>query len=188
MKKKISQKESLGKLIKQNLGFIKLDVGCGSNKQNDFIGLDIRDLPNVDIVHDCESVPYPLPDKSCQTILASHLMEHLKPWLVVSIMNEWWRLLKVGGQLWLSMPYAGSFGFYQDPTHIKTWNEATPQYFCPDKFLYSIYRPLPWKSIKVVYLENGNLEIILEKISQAEGITIENNSRKQFNLKPVEVA
>jgi len=96
---------------------IKLDVGCGNNKQPGFIGMDKRKLKGVDIVHDLESFPYPIPDNSCRIITASHLVEHIKPWLMIDFMNELWRIMEPGGQLAFAYPYGVNSGFQQDPTH-----------------------------------------------------------------------
>jgi len=162
-----SKPQDLLKLIEENKG-IKLDMGCGSNKQEGYIGLDIRPLPNVEIVHDVELVPYPLPDECCIQILASHLVEHICPKNFVDVMNEWWRLLKPNGQLLISAPYGRSFGFYQDPTHCNPCNEATWAYFDPTQFLYSIYRPKPWRIERNAWWENGNMEVILSKMTEEE--------------------
>ena len=118
---------------------IMLDIGCGGNKQPSFTGMDRRELPGVDIVHDLEVFPYPLEDESCLTIVGSHIVEHIKPWLMLDFMNELWRILIPGGQLALSMPYGVSYGFVQDPTHCNSVNEATWTYFDPDHPLYQIY-------------------------------------------------
>jgi len=107
----------------------------------------------------------------CDIVLMSHLMEHLNPKYVVDILNEIWRITKVGGQLWLSMPYPLSHGFYQDPTHIKTWNETTPTYFDPQHYLYNIYKPKPWKVVQNSFFSYGNIEIVLEKRPLTHGIT-----------------
>lgn len=170
---------ALLKRIKQESA-VKIDIGCGDAKQPGFIGMDIRKTKNADLVWDCENVPYPIPSECANVVLVSHLVEHLKPWLLMSriegtkekrgIFDEWWRLLKVGGQLWIATPYAGSFGFWQDPTHTKGWNEATATYFDPHKPLYAIYRPKPWRIIKNDWLMVGNLEIILEKLPLNHGI------------------
>ena len=112
---------------------ITLDVGCGSNKQPGCLGMDKRRVNGVDVVHDAEVLPWPFKPSTFNRIIMSHVMEHMKPWLVLDIMNEMWRVLKSKGELMISMPYAGSFGFFQDPTHTKSWNEATPLYFDPDK-------------------------------------------------------
>jgi hypothetical protein len=149
---------------------IKLDVGAGDNKQAGFLGLDIRPTPNADIVWDCEIVPYPIPDECAEVILVSHLIEHMTPGVVPTLMDEWWRIAKTGGQLWLATPYAGSFGFWQDPTHVHGWNEATATYFDPAQFLFNIYKPKPWKIIKNDWFQHGNMEIIFEKLPLTHGI------------------
>lgn len=98
-------------------GEARLDVGCGNRKQPGWIGMDARALDGVDIVHDIEELPWPIPDNSCGVVLMSHVWEHLKPWLSIRIMEEMWRVLAPGGQLQLVTPYGWSHGFVMDPTH-----------------------------------------------------------------------
>lgn len=111
--------DTIAQLLKDKSG-IRLDVGCGHRKQAGFVGLDIRELPTVDIIWDMEQTPYPLPDGCCLSIVASHVVEHINParFGFVNVMNEWWRIMKLGGRLMVVTPYAGSFGYYQDPTHV----------------------------------------------------------------------
>lgn len=123
----------------------QLDLGCGATKRQGMVGMDIRPLPGVDIVHDAEVLPWPIPDETFDEIVAWHIFEHLKPWLILGIVDECWRIAKPDGRLIIGMPMPGSFGFFQDPTHIRTWNEATPFHFDPDHELYAKYRPKPWK-------------------------------------------
>jgi SAM-dependent methyltransferase len=144
-----------------------LDIGCGGNKQHGFTGMDKRSLPGVDIVHDLEVFPYPLEDESCITIVGSHIVEHVKPWLMLDLMNELWRIMKPGGRLALSMPYGVSPGFIQDPTHCNPCNENTWKYFDPKyEVLYSIYHPKPWKILEgfPVWQVTGNMEVLMEKV------------------------
>ncbi len=138
-----------------------LDAGCGDNKQAGCIGMDRRKRDGVDVVHDIEVVPWPFKDATFNRIVMSHIMEHLKPWLVVDIMDEMWRVMKPGGILMMVMPYPTSHGFYQDPTHIKSWNETTPRYFDPECELYKIYNPKPWKIEGCAWRSDGNIEIAL---------------------------
>lgn len=152
----------LRKIVMGKLG-ISLDVGCGENKQKTFLGMDKRRVPGVDIVHDCEVFPWPLPDACCQRILLSHLWEHIKPWLSIDFMNECWRVMKPGGQLWIATPYAGSPGYYQDPTHCNPANENTFTYFDAKFPLYDVYKPRPWMLIRNNYQMSLNMEVILEK-------------------------
>jgi SAM-dependent methyltransferase len=59
---------------------IQLDIGSGGNKMGpEFVGMDIRPLPGVDIVHDVTKFPWPLPDESVVRAVCSHLVEHIPP-------------------------------------------------------------------------------------------------------------
>ena len=155
---------------------MRLNLGCGHTQRKlGVIGLDIVPWPTVDVVHDCEVVPWPFPDAYFSYILAWHLFEHLKPWRIVEVMNECWRVLYTDGLLKLGMPAPNSVGFYQDPTHIRTWNEVTPRYFDPDYTFYRIYEPKPWKVVSTETYEkalpvgvadgsyNAGLRIVLQK-------------------------
>ena len=151
---------------------IKIDLGCGEKKQEGFFGIDILKLPGVDLIWDLEKTPYPLPPNCASLMLASHIVEHINPHKgkFIEVMNEWWRLAKVGGQLMIATPYAGSFGYYQDPTHCNPCNEATWSYFDPETDpqtdpdrLWGFYKPKPWKIVSNVWKSYGNIEIVLEK-------------------------
>lgn len=124
---------------------IQLDLGCGSHKQAHFVGMDFRAIPGVDIVHDLEEFPWPLPDQCCTMVLASHVLEHIKPWKFFDpagrpcVMGEIWRIMKPDAQLMISAPYGVSPQFVQDPTHCNPLNEATLQYFDPRFELWKVY-------------------------------------------------
>lgn len=125
--------------------------------------MDRRALKGVDVVHDVEVLPWPFKGSTFTRIYMSHVMEHLKPWLVIDIMNEMHRVMQPGGVLMMSMPYPNSHGHWQDPTHIKPWNETTPRYFDPDCELYQIYKPSPWKIEGCAWRSDGNIEIALRR-------------------------
>jgi predicted SAM-dependent methyltransferase len=154
-------------LLKERSG-IRLDLGCGENKQGpDWIGMDIRPLPGVDIVWNVEEYPWPLPDGCCLTVLASHLVEHIDPAHggFLRFMDEVWRVCRVGAQFAISMPYCTSPGFYQDPTHCNPRNEITWAYFTPDHPLWNIYKPKPWTAQTLTWDPVGNMEVVLRKRS-----------------------
>lgn len=200
MKKKVEKKDSIQVLLQKNNLGIKLDIGCGANKQDGFVGMDVRDLPGVDIVQNLEQFPWLLPDESVSFAVASHVLEHINPsntdprlvglfnllvkkgliskkeieenigeteifGTFIRFMNEVWRVLKPKGQFAFVVPYAGSVGYWQDPTHINPITEATLAYFDPlDKSgLWNIYKPFPWRIANSSFSMNGNLEVVLEK-------------------------
>lgn len=154
---------------------INLDVGCGENKQSNYVGLDIRPLKGVDIVWDLEQCPYPLPDECCNSIIASHVVEHINParFGFVNCMNEWWRIMKPHGRLAIAMPYGYSNGFLQDPTHCNPRNEATWAYFDPTHAsrLWFVYQPRPWKILINSWHIDGTMEVLLEKMP-AEDVVV----------------
>jgi predicted SAM-dependent methyltransferase len=159
-------KKEIQALIDKNSG-IRLDIGCGGNKNPGFVGIDMLPLPGVDIVHDLEDTPWPLPDECVTTAVASHVLEHINPHkgVFIDVMNEVWRVLKPGGQFAFVVPYAESFGMMQDPTHCNFINEATMNYFDPlhPSNFYQFYRPKPWRIVSQPFSRTGVLECLLEK-------------------------
>ena len=87
--------------------------------------------------------------------------------IFMRFMDEVWRVLQYDGEFGMVFPYAGSPGFYQDPTHINNINENTWEYFDPlgksQGMLYGIYRPKPWKIKSCHYAKGGNMEVVLIK-------------------------
>jgi len=192
--------KNIKQILKENNLGIKLDIGCGANKQKGFVGMDFRALEGVDIVHNLEQFPYPLPDNSVSFAVASHVLEHIKPTppdsklvalinllekkkilnkkeiresigdydhtgTFIKFMDEVWRILKPEGQFAFVVPYAGSAGYWQDPSHINPITEATIAYFDPEdkSGLWRIYKTKPWKILQNTWMSNGNLECLLEK-------------------------
>jgi SAM-dependent methyltransferase len=156
------------------LSGIRLDIGCGANKQNGinggWVGLDARPLPGVDIVHNVEVTPWPLPDDCVLCAVASHLVEHINPagGGFLRFMDEVWRVLKVGGEFAIVMPHGRSDGFLQDPTHCNPRNEVTWAYFDPEEHvaggqLWRIYQPKPWQIKVLTWSPAGNMEVVLVK-------------------------
>lgn len=200
-KKVTPQKSQIDKILAEHNQGIKLDIGCGANKQGgDFVGMDVRAEQGVDIVHNLEQFPWPLPDECASMCVASHVLEHINPansspqlaglikllkakgtitdaeireyigeyevfGTFIRFMDEVWRVTKPGGRFAFVVPYAGSWGFWQDPTHLNPITENTLAYFDPldQSGLYYIYRPKPWKIVNSAFDQNAFLEVILEK-------------------------
>jgi predicted O-methyltransferase YrrM len=143
---------------------ILLDVGCKDRKEPNWIGIDWQKRQGVDIVHDLAKFPYPIKSESCLTIKCAHVVEHIPPTKMLSFMDELWRMLRPAGQLAISAPYAGSPGYFQDPTHCTPITERTWQHFDPKFPLYEQYRPKPWQIEHNAYKPDSNVEAILRKV------------------------
>jgi len=87
---------------------------------------------------------------------------------LMRFMDEAWRVLKPGGEIMMVYPYAGSMGFWQDPTHLSGINEVMWAYFDPmeknsNGQLYSLYEPRPWKIEYSTWNPSQNMEVVLSK-------------------------
>ena len=151
---------------------IMLDIGCGASKNKGFIGIDYHQYGDVDIVWNIEKTPWKVngkifPKESVVLASSSHVLEHIDPHggVFINVMNEIWRVLQPNSQFAFVTPYAGSHGYFQDPTHCNPINETTMGYFDPEhpSGLYQFYEPAPWNIEMLTYHKEGNIECILRK-------------------------
>jgi predicted SAM-dependent methyltransferase len=98
---KIVNSEKITESLKKNV--IKLNLGCGTDIKDDYINIDSRTLPGVDIICDVRSVPFT--KGSVDTLYLSHVIEHF-PEIEMSkvIMPYWYELLKPGGKIVIICP------------------------------------------------------------------------------------
>lgn len=151
---------------------IRLDIGCGPFKQKGYVGMDIVPGEAVDIVHDVQEFPWPIPNNICSTILMSHVFEHIEPKYRFQVMDECWRIVRHDGQLLISCPYANSFLAMAHPAHYGCPNEAAFQFFDPDYQLWhssGYVKPLPWKIVRCYAQVGGTIEIVLEPRKDKSG-------------------
>ncbi len=155
----------------RDYGGIRLDIGCGANKQPGFFGMDQRALAGVDLVWDIEDTPWPLPDGCALVAVMSHVFEHVKPWRALAVLDEVWRVLRPGGQLALIVPHGHSEGYLQDPTHCNACNENTFAYFDPahPSGLWQIYQPKPWRIEMLASDPTTQIEVVLRKVEEGAG-------------------
>lgn len=104
-----------------------------------------------------------LPDSSLSAVTSFHLVEHLPFEMLIKLLDEIVRTLKVGGPLILETPnpenfIVGSYSFYADPTHRHPIPSPTLQFLLESRGLYDIkvmnLRPLDAARIE------GDTEII----------------------------
>lgn len=147
---------------------MRLDLGCGTKKQDGYVGMDKLKIEGVDIIHDIENIPWPIENNVCTHINASHVLEHISPTKIIDVMNEIWRVMKQGCELDARTPYGDYYKF--DPTHQIEFMAPTWLYFCPsDTQFYNIYKPKPWKMMKVEADENNmELHVIMKKLGEKE--------------------
>ncbi|MBD3346807.1 MAG: methyltransferase domain-containing protein [Chitinivibrionales bacterium] len=120
----------------------KLNVGSGRDFQEDCINIDIDPYWHPDVVFNLNE-PFPPPEKTRFTsgrfgeieftpgmfdsIIAHDVLEHLRELPVA--MTSFLHLLKEEGTLIATVPYDLSYGAWQDPTHIRAFNERSWAYY-----------------------------------------------------------
>jgi SAM-dependent methyltransferase len=128
----------LDKLIHGSTPVI-VELGCGKSKREGRIGIDLQDLPHVDIVADLECGLSFLPDNSVDEIYSRSLLEHIDNF--ENLMREIVRVLKKGGKNYLFVPHFSNPYYYSDYTHKKYFGLYTFYYFVDDK--YHLSRKVP---------------------------------------------
>lgn len=96
---------------------LRIDLGCGPNKREGFIGVDCIKFKGVDKVCDLAKTRWPFKDGSVDEAHASHFVEHLNQVERVHFCNELHRVLKTGSKCTVIVPHWGSCRAYGDPTH-----------------------------------------------------------------------
>lgn len=104
-----------------------LELGCGQGKKPDHIGIDIVDLPHVDIVADLEDGLSFLPSDSVDVIHANSILEHIRNF--EGLLREITRVLRKGGQARIFVPHFSNPFFYSDYTHKRFFGLYTFYYF-----------------------------------------------------------
>ena len=105
------------KVKKETEVVLKIDLGCGSKKQEGFIGLDRIKFDGVDIVMNLGVEPLPFENDTVDEVYASHFIEHLTVVERIQLFNELYRVMKVGAKITMIVPHWGSSRAYGDPTH-----------------------------------------------------------------------
>lgn len=127
----------------------KLDLGCGHNKKAGYIGVDIMEFPEVDIVYDLSKFPYPAENNSIERIYTSHTLEHFDWLTVIKIMNECRRILKPEGEMEIVVPLFPSETAVDDPDHKTFFTTETFGRFEPENlFAYELEINNHWRRIQ----------------------------------------
>jgi SAM-dependent methyltransferase len=82
-------------------GPVRLNLGCGDDIKEGYLNVDICQRRGV-FVADAASLPFP--DAYAEEILALDLIEHFSIDAVPSVLQEWARVLRAGGQITIRTP------------------------------------------------------------------------------------
>jgi SAM-dependent methyltransferase len=124
----------------------KLNLGSGKDWREDYFNVDFDPYWEPDGVLDFgQPLPFGKPletqrfgaivleNNSFDEIIANDALEHIPS--LMTAMHSCLNLLKVGGLFRISVPYDLSWGAWQDPTHVRAFNERSWLYYT-DWFWY----------------------------------------------------
>ena len=132
---------------------LTLNLGSGKDRREGCVNADIRDDVGADWVMDICKVAT---DRKFSKIIANDVLEHLPD--LVTAMKNCRDMLEMGGEMHIHVPYDLSLGAWQDPTHVRAFNEKSWVYYCE----WSWY--LGWKDTK---FQMTHLECRLSKYGAA---------------------
>ncbi len=124
-----------------------LDVGCGINKLAGAIGIDRNPASRADVICDLDQLPYPFKDSSFDHVYAAHVIEHVAD--VMGTMEEFHRLVRPGGTIFLATPHYTDFSSFCDPTHRWHLNSYSFRYFGENHGGFSYYSRAGLRETKV---------------------------------------
>lgn len=103
-----------------------LNLACGKVILPDWVNVDRRPHPGMDVLLDLER-PWSFKDDTFDRVWASHVLEHVLD--LVHTMEELHRVLKPGGVLFARVPY-GFRGWLATPAHIRPFFLNSMATFC----------------------------------------------------------
>ena len=84
-------------------GKIRINLGCGWVSHPAFINVDLLCAWHIHYIRRIDDLN-PFPDDVADLVYASHCLEHFSYTEVNRVLREWWRVLKPGGVLRVSVP------------------------------------------------------------------------------------
>ena len=124
-----------------------LDVGCGINKKAGAVGVDRNLASRADVIADLDRFPYPFRDSAFDGLQAVHVIEHLSD--VIRSMEEFHRLVRGGGEVFIVTPHYTDFSSFCDPTHKSHLNSFIFRYFGEDHGGFGYYSKARFREISV---------------------------------------
>lgn len=118
----------------------RINIGSGKDYRPGYLNIDINRDSNPDVVLDLAapmvfpvSVQSPvygmfaLAENQIDQIIAIDVLEHVPQ--LSQLMGNCLKLLREGGQFTILVPYDLSLGAWQDPTHVRAFNENSWLYY-----------------------------------------------------------
>ena len=137
-------------------------------KREGTIGVDYNASLDGDVNHDLNQYPYPFDDEVVDKVYIDNCLEHLDSPL--KVMEEIYRILKLGGEVEVIVPYFRSSSAFIDPTHVHFFTVNSFAYYDPKSEIYKRYgyTHVKFSVLKIIFHENlisGTLKKLVVKFA-----------------------
>jgi SAM-dependent methyltransferase len=155
---------------------LTLNLGSGKDWRDDCLNADIQARVKPDWEVDISKVRYgaivqtrfgevEIRQEMFDKIIANDVLEHIPD--LVGAMTNCKNLLKPGGEFHIHVPYELSVGAWQDPTHVRAFNENSWLYYTDWHWYLGWEDRFYMKQMAFNLSEYGN-ELAEKKVSDAE--------------------
>jgi hypothetical protein len=124
----------------------KINLGSGKDYRYGYLNIDLRKEVSPDLILDLsQPIQFPIKSESdllgtiyleenqIKEIVANDVLEHVPN--LEMLMSNCLKILAIGGKFLINVPYDLSYGAWQDPTHIRAFNQNSWLYYT-DWFWY----------------------------------------------------
>jgi predicted SAM-dependent methyltransferase len=119
---------------------MKLNLGCGLDKRQGYINVDIRKDVNPDLVLNLEDIPYPFESNSIEEIIDKDILEHIPYRKVENILKEWYRILKPEGKLYIQSPDLIAIAYKVILNNNYTWRDISYWLYGGQEYDYNFHK------------------------------------------------
>jgi len=163
--------------------FNRMNLGSGKDYKRGFLNIDLRSEVNPDLMVDLsDKINLPLVCNSPRfgdviieefqfdLIMANDVLEHVPD--LEGLMGNCLRILKDGGEFHINVPYDLSLGAWQDPTHIRGFNQNSWKYYT-EWFWYLGWFESRFDLRELTYnLSALGQQLVQQKVDQSQVINI----------------
>lgn len=145
----------------------KINLGSGKDFRADYLNIDVNPMWKPDLLWDLSRTePFltrhlerfgmmSIQEGFFEEIQANDVLEHIPD--LVRTMTNCLYLLRVGGVMNIVVPYDLSYGAWQDPTHVRAFNERSWLYYT-DWFWYLGWRTHRFKMTRLDFAMEPGFE------------------------------
>lgn len=148
-------------------GSFRLNIGCGHKPEPEYLNVDRRSLPGVDIVAEADCLPFE--SGSVREIYAAHLLEHFTQPRLVKVVSYWHDVLTPEGYLRLVVPDAEAMfaAYMRGEMSFQNLREVTfgAQDY-DDDFHYTMFTP---GSLERLLKQSGFISVTALAVNRVNG-------------------